>query len=70
MLPACGTSSGSLSKDPKPSLEQDGISGGVFTWMLVRKDRVEWPQSHQTSRSVHLQRLATQQTHLRGFYGS
>ena len=42
MLLAWGTNSGSVDKDPKPPLEQGGVSGRVFTWVLVRKHRGEW----------------------------
>ena len=42
VLLARGTNSDSVDKDPKPPLEQGGVSGGVFTWVLVRKNRGEW----------------------------
>ena len=43
MLLAWGTNSDSVDKDPKPPLEQGGVSGRVFTWVLVRKHRESGP---------------------------
>ena len=40
--PGRSCASDSVDKDPEPPLEQGGVSGGVFTWVLVRKNRGEW----------------------------